>query len=190
MEDRTILSLFDYSGNWSQPYRENGYNVIQVDMKIDNTDVRSMEHPGDVHGILAAPPCTHFCSSGARWWEEKGEEAVIEGMALVDAALRFVATCNPTWWCLENPVGRLPDYIGDWKMTFQPHEYAGWADDPESEAYTKRTCLWGDFEEPPKDDVGNQLGSKMAKYGPSDDRSEKRSITPMGFARAFFQANP
>jgi len=31
---KTILSLFDYTGNWSKPYRDNGYNVIQVDIKL------------------------------------------------------------------------------------------------------------------------------------------------------------
>jgi len=183
------LSLYDYSGVWCQPYRDAGYDVIQLDIKHGD-DVRLFEHPGEVHGIIAQPPCTHFAGSGARWWEEKGDEAILEGMQLVDAALRFVATCNPTWWVLENPVGRLPDWIGDWKMTYQPHEYAGWADNPAEEAYTKRTCLFGDFNEPEKDDVGNQLGSKMHKLPPSENRAEKRSRTPQGFARAFFEANP
>ena len=30
---KTILSLFDYTGNWSEPYRQAGYNVIQQDLK-------------------------------------------------------------------------------------------------------------------------------------------------------------
>jgi len=33
MIPKTTLSLFDYSGNWSQPYAEVGHNVIQVDIK-------------------------------------------------------------------------------------------------------------------------------------------------------------
>ena len=31
--DRTILSLFDYSGAWPKPYLDAGYEVIQVDLK-------------------------------------------------------------------------------------------------------------------------------------------------------------
>lgn len=30
---KTILSLFDYSGNWPKPYLDAGYNVVQVDIK-------------------------------------------------------------------------------------------------------------------------------------------------------------
>jgi len=33
MKRNIILSLFDYTGNWSRPYRENGYEVIQIDMR-------------------------------------------------------------------------------------------------------------------------------------------------------------
>ena len=32
---KTILSLFDYSGNWSLPYEEAGHNVIRIDKKLD-----------------------------------------------------------------------------------------------------------------------------------------------------------
>ena len=191
MSDRKkILSLCDYTGTWCQPYREreSEYDVIQIDIKHGD-DIRLFEYPGKCHGIIAQPPCTHFAGSGARWWDQKGEGAIIEGMQIVDACLRFVAACDPEWWVLENPVGRLYRWIGDHQGTFQPHEYAGYADDPESEAYTKRTCLYGDFTWPEKKDVGNQLGSKMHAIPPGPDRAEKRSLTPQGFARAFFQAN-
>lgn len=35
----TVLSLCDFTGNWSRPYREAGYDVRQVDLK-DGEDVR------------------------------------------------------------------------------------------------------------------------------------------------------
>lgn len=38
MKRNIILSLFDYTGNWSRPYRENGYEVIQVDIQ-HGTDI-------------------------------------------------------------------------------------------------------------------------------------------------------
>jgi hypothetical protein len=191
MSERKILSLCDFTGTWSEPYRAAGYDVIQVDIKAGD-DVRLFEYPGKVHGILAAPPCTHFAGSGARWWEGKGDDAILEGMAIVDACLRFVAVCKPVWWVLENPVGRLPRWIGDWRMTFQPWEYATLADDPEDEAYTKRTCLFGEFNEPIKapHPKGAIHGSKMWKLPPSEERAALRSVTPQGFARAFFKANP
>ncbi len=186
---KTILSLCDYSGIWSKPYRDNGYNVIQVDIDLGQ-DMRLLEYPGNVHGIIAQPPCTHLAASGARWWKQKGKEPLIEGLALVDTCLRFVTVCQPAWWVLENPVGRLRKYIGEPTYKFQPHEYAALADDPESEQYTKKTCLWGNFNIPPLAFRPNTLGSKMLQFPPSEDRARKRSMTPTGFAKAFYLANP
>ncbi len=42
---KTILSLFDYSGNWSKPYEDAGYNVIRVDKKR-GLDVRLVQYMG------------------------------------------------------------------------------------------------------------------------------------------------
>jgi len=182
---KTILSLFDYSGIWCQPYREAGYHVIQVDIK-HGLDVRLLtleQIPQPVHGILAAPPCTEFASSGARWWKDKEHTALLEGLSLVDATLRIVTLTRPVWWVLENPVGRLVHYLGDPSMWFDPCDYG----DP----YTKKTGLWGDFNTALiKTPVLALEGSKMHRLSPSPDRKRLRSETPSGFARAFFAANP
>lgn len=186
---KRILSLCDHSGIWSEPYRANGYEVIQVDI-LHGQDVRLLEYTDDIHGIIAQPPCTHLAGSGARWWKNKGETALLEGLQIVDACLRFVAICRPHFWVLENPVGRLSRYLGKPAMTFQPHDYAGYADDPDAEAYTKRTCLWGQFNKPIEKSVPAALGSFMHLMPPSADRAQKRSLTPQGFARAFHESNP
>lgn len=179
---RNILSLFDYTGSWSKPYRDAGYNVVQIDIK-HSQDVRLLtvaDLPMPVHGILAAPPCDHFASSGAAWWESKGNEKLLEGLALVDATLRIIQVAKPQWWVLENPVGRLMHYIGNPVMYFQPCDYG----DP----YTKKTGLWGEFNpDLPANPVDPVEGSKMH----TNIRSKtNRSITPEGFAQAFFEANP
>jgi hypothetical protein len=176
-----ILSLCDFTGEWSRPYRDAGYRVEQVDIK-HGRDVRLLKYAGPVRGVLAAPPCDHFAGSGARWWKDKGEAALIEGLTVVDACLRIIAVHNPVWWALENPAGRLKHYIGPWAMTFQPNDYG----DP----YTKRTCLWGRFNPPIKRPVEATEGSRMHRLPPSPDRKALRSVTPAGFARAFFEANP
>ena len=178
----TVLSLCDYTGAWSQPYRDAGYDVVQIDIKHGH-DVRLFRAlPFPVRGVLAAPPCTHFASSGARWWEGKGEAALLEGLAVVDACMRIISVHRPQWWVLENPVGRLAHYLGPPRMAFDPFEYG---DD-----YTKRTLLWGEFREPLKRPAPALAGSKMHLLPPSDDRAALRSVTPAGFARAFFEANP
>jgi site-specific DNA-cytosine methylase len=183
----TVLSLCDFTGNWSRPYEERGYDVVRVDLK-HGQDVRLFEIPPyPVRGILAAPPCTDFASSGARWWEGKGEGCLLESLSIVDACLRLVAVLNPVWWALENPVGRLKRWIGEPTMAFDPADYGGYSD---GDAYTKRTLLWGRFNQPLMRKVEATEGSKMHKLPPSEDRQALRSETPMGFARAFCESNP
>jgi hypothetical protein len=178
----TVLSLCDYTGEWSRPYREAGYDVRQVDLK-HGEDVRLFEAlPYPVRGVLAAPPCTEFAGSGARWWEEKGEGPLLEALSIVDACLRIVTVHRPQWWVLENPIGRLGRWLGKPRMSFDPSDYG--------DTYTKRTCLWGDFRMPAMRPVEAVEGSKMWRLPPSPDRAALRSVTPAGFARAFFEANP
>lgn len=176
-----VLSLYDYSGMWSQPYRDDGYDVMQVDLKRHGWDVRLTEVPDrPVHGILAAPPCTMFANSGARW--SRTDEQMIDALSMVDAVCRLVLVTKPTWWVIENPHGKLSRWLGPPVMTFQPNDYG----DP----YTKMTCLWGEFNAPVRQPVEAVLGSKMHLVPPGPNRQAIRSETPAGFARAFFEANP
>jgi len=178
-----ILDLCGGTGAWSQPYKDAGYCVQVVDPLADGQDVRLLQRlRHGVHGILAAPPCTDLAGSGARWWAEKGEDALRESLSVVDACVRIAWVQNPIWWALENPVGRLSWFLGPPLMTFDPCDYG--------DTYTKRTLLWGRFNAPPKRRVVATEGSKMHKLPPSPDRWRLRSATPGGFARAFFEANP
>lgn len=190
-----ILSLCDCSGVWCQPYKDNSYDVIQVDLALGK-DVRLLEFPGKVHGILAAPPCTEFSRAGARWRATKPAHLLLDALALVDACLRYVAICQPEWWALENPIGRLNRWLGEPSFRYDPWEYAGWADDPSSEAHTKNTLLWGKFNVPvrkPIEPVGYRKGQPNEWYSKVGGKSAKtkayRSKTPQGFSRAFFDVN-
>lgn len=183
MNHRIILSLCDRSGEWPRPYREAGYTVIQVDIQ-HGQDVRLLPYAGRVHGILAAPPCTVFAASGARW--KRSDDDLRNALAVVDACLRCVAVCRPRWWALENPIGKLNRWLGLPSFRFDPCDYG----DP----YTKRTNLWGDFTPPLPLMIGGDQsvppteGSKMHRM--SSSAKATRSVTPAGFARAFFTANP
>ncbi len=206
----TILSICDYTGNWSRPYADAAYQVIRIDLQ-NGQDVRLMHHVGEpIHGILAAPPCTHFSRAGASHWKNKGDAELLEGMSVVDACLRMVAIYRPTWWVLENPIGRLQDYIGPPQWKFDPWQFG----DP----YTKRTWLWGHFTPPlplfstqarcevePEFrmvSAGSMTRAQLRERGitkqlPRDRtawlgsrRKAERSATPHGFSKAFFEANP
>ena len=197
-KNRLILDLCAGTGAWSKPYQEdNGYDVCLVTLPY--TDVRLFPSPssttvrlpsqfesiepliGKVHGILAAPPCTVFSGSGAMW--KRSDEAIAEGISIVDACLRIIHTVKPVWWVLENPVGKLRKWIGPPTMTFQPCDYG--------DAYRKRTLLWGNFNTNlKKTPVEPIIPSPLHWLPPSDDRPMLRSITPPGFAKAFKEANP
>ncbi len=179
MSEGLILDLCAGTGAWSRPYREAGYDVRTV--TLPETDVRDFQVPdARVHGVLAAPPCTCFASSGAWTWADKDASGeTLEALSIVSACCRVIMACAPVWWCIENPVGRLYRWIGPWKMTFQPCDYG--------DAWTKRTCLWGRFAAPKKTPVEPTRGSICRHKMRSPDM---RAITPPGFAQAFFEANP
>jgi len=182
MEDRvTILDLCGGTGSWSRPYADAGYNVEVIDLSRAH-DVRLLEAGKlpEVRGVLAAPPCTVFASSGARWKRSVGE--MKEALAIVDACLRVVFAVRPKWWALENPVGKLTRYLGKPKMYFNPCDYG----DP----YTKKTGIWGEFTPPQPTPVAPVEKSPIHHASPGLERAMTRSITPSGFARAFFEANP
>lgn len=194
---KTILSLCDFTGEWPRPYKEAGYNVIQVDIKHGLDVIELARHPEAfpvIHGVLAAPPCTDFANSGARWFAGKDVRGDTEkSLEIVNACLDIIDYVKPMWWALENPIGRLESLcprLGRWGFSFDPCDYG----DP----YTKRTLLWGVFVPPLPLFIGGDWsvepveGSKMwSKYGGKSERTKTaRSVTPAGFARAFFLANP
>lgn len=192
--DKIIYDLAGGTGSWSAPYREAGYTVRLFDI-LNGDDVRLLRKPEEkVYGILAAPPCTHLCLVGALYWKSKGESALLEALSVVDACLRIVQVTKPRFWCLENPTGRLIHYLGEPLMRFNPCDYG--------DGYTKKTCLWGCFNPPgkwnPVQPVKGSPGQRsqdaynrkvLKRPFGHKRRSAVRSITPPGFARAFFECN-
>ena len=87
------------------------------------------------------------------------------------------------FWAIENPVGKMKRLLGEPTMIFNPCDYG----DP----YTKKTLLWGKFKVPHMRRVEPTEKSKMhSNYGGKSNKTkEMRSITPPGFAQAFFKAN-
>lgn len=208
--DDVIVSMFDRTGRWSEPWFEAGYDVRTYDIENGDDlieffpiqDVMAMSQVGKrVVGVLAAPPCTSFASAGARWWKDqhdKRDSGAVESkygwrasryferpldvaitlVRVVEALVEFAA---PSWWAMENPVGRMASKcdMGPARLWFNPCDYG----DP----WTKRTGLWGEFNaDLPRDPVEPTEGSRVHRLTSSDKR---RSATPLGFAYAFFMAN-
>lgn len=177
--DLIVFDLCGGSGAGSKDYKDAGYDVRLVTLPWH--DVLEYSPTGRAHGVIASPPCTDLASSGARWWKAKGPLPLHGALRVVQACLEFIKRVRPVFWCLENPVGRLIHYLGKPQLYFNPCDYG----DP----YTKKTCLWGNFNLPRRNPVEPTQGSKMHLMCPHKDRAALRSITPPGFARAFFEAN-
>lgn len=151
--------------------------------------------------IIAFPPCTHLCVSGAAWFEQKRQDG--RQRAGIEFFANFLnLDCEKV--AIENPIGIISgNYIKKWfpelaeKYNFpikptqiiQPFQFG----DP----YTKQTCLWlkglnplkpTDILEKPKEGWRNQaFNRKDGKYGgfiSSSKQSVLGSKTFPGVARA------
>jgi hypothetical protein len=198
---KSILSLFDLTGNWSRLYLEQGYEVIRIDIQhgFDLFHWNYKAFPRDYFtGVLCAIPCTDFALSGGRWFERKDQNGdTYESMALTYRVLAIIQYFQPglKWWVIENPMSRIHKLcteLGPVTMKFNPHEFAGYDPIPRNSQYQKQTWLWGQFNEPAKKPLSNADGAKYHTRlgGKSICVKNIRSITPLGFAYAFAEANP
>jgi hypothetical protein len=166
-----------------------------------------------VYGVLAAPPCTMF-SIARNDKTAKEQRDLRKGMKTVNACLDLIHECiynpyrvdknNLKFWALENPAsGYLKRYLGYPPFVFDPSEYG--------DEHSKKTAIWGMFREPKKTtkfqvksgDENNyvksvekffHLKAHLIPQGYREKtglsmRTVVRSITPQGFAQAFFEAN-
>lgn len=200
---KTILSLFDYTGNWSKPYRDSGYNVIQIDIK-NGIDILTWNYKDieDVYGVLCAMPCTDYAVSGARWFADKDIDGRTEKSQLLVAKCKeIIEYFNPVFWVLENPVSRihnLNNWLGKPKFYFHPYEFAHLIENAIDEQYSKKTALYGKFNNPIKGNLPCLDTTKIHKPKTKDGKSpgfhtelckELRQETPHGFSKAFYEVN-
>lgn len=90
------------------------------------------------------------------------------------------------FWCIENPAtGLLSWFLGKPIFVYSHAEYGG--------NLTKRTALWGNFNLPKRPllynpvPTGSTIGGKHEK---TRHDMHTRSLCPIDFAMAFFEANP
>jgi len=193
---KIILDLCGGTGAWSKPYKKAGYDVRLI--TLPKYDVMDYMPPNDVYGVLAAPPCTMF--SFARTNAKKPRN-LKEGMVVVTGCLRIIWECqyklqkdtqkksSLNFWALENPNGMLKWFLGKPAFEFNPYDFG--------DNYKKNTHLWGRFNDPLKTPI-KPTGPKFDKLKTKEihpefygklNRTERRAITPSGFAKAFFEVN-
>lgn len=124
--------------------------------------------------IIAFPPCTDLCSSGARWFKEKQKDG--RQQASIDFFNLFVtAECDRI--AIENPIGIMSTHYRKPDQIIQPWQFG--------HGETKATCLWlkGLPNLRPTNIVKGRE-AKIHKMPPSADRAKMRSKTYQGIALA------
>ncbi len=175
-----ILIACEFSGIVRDAFIAKGHDAASCDLL--KTDTPGPHIVGDVLSLLsdgwdmmiAFPPCTDLCVSGARWFKQKREDGRQQAsinffMALVNASIAKVA--------IENPIGimstsyRKPDQI------IQPWQFG--------HGETKATCLWLKglpLLKPTSIVAGRE--TRVHRLPPSKDRWKLRSTTYKGIAEA------
>lgn len=204
--NKIILDLCGGTGAWSKPYKEAGYDVRVI--TLPDFNVKNFEYTdrhiifsgkkknmridkSKVYGILSAPPCTMFSLARTTARTPRNLQT---GMDAVRACTRIIWRIHPKFWVMENPKDLLRQFMGKPAFEFDASEFG--------EDYNKHTDLWGYFKEPKKrnnytrfpstDKNTRKLPPIPADYIIDKNMSNiaiRRSITPQGFAQAFFKAN-
>ena len=118
MMPKLLISLFDYTGNASRPYKENGWNVVRVDIKL-GVDILDWIAPYAYNvGIIAMIPCTDYALSGAAHFKRKDKDgSTLESQRLVRRVKEIIDYYDQfgvlNFWQIENPGikrSKLPPY--------------------------------------------------------------------------------
>jgi len=202
---KIAVSLFDYTGNMLIPWRNAGYDCFAVDIqyeedkKIDGinrikADLTSHyvgifgPPPNDIAFVSAFPPCTDLSVSGAKHFKDKGLRRLANSIEMFATAVEFCEMSGAPYM-IENPVSTISTYWRQSDYKFHPCHYTAFCLD---DNYTKETHLWtgGGFVMPdPSMDTLEDPDDRIHKAAPGPDRANFRSATPMGFAKAVFEAN-
>ncbi len=175
-----VLIACEYSGAVRDAFIALGHDAISCDLLP--TDVPGPHYQGDVFDIIndgfdlmiAHPPCTDLCVSGARHFAAK----IADGRQ--QRSLDFVQRlmdCNIPKICIENPISIISTRIRKPEQIIQPWMFG--------HGETKATCLW--LKGLPKlvaTDVVSGREQRVHKMAPSPMRWKLRSATYAGIAAA------
>ena len=125
--------------------------------------------------VIAFPPCTHLCVSGAKWFEEKRADG--RQQQGIDFFMAFTDLPHIPRVAIENPVGIMSSLWRKPDQVIQPWMFG--------HGEVKATCLWlknlprlwPTYHVPGRDD-------RLHRLPPSPERAKLRSKTFEGVSRA------
>jgi len=172
-----VLIACEFSGIVRDAFIACGYNAVSCDLLPSELpgphiqgDVLNQVHKG-WELMIAFPPCTYLCRSGARWHAGTGQQQL---------ALQFVrelmAAPVPRI-AIENPVGSISSHIRKPDLIIHPWEYG--------HGETKATCLWLKCLPPlMATDIVMERYPRIHRESPGPDRWRNRSRILPGIAAA------
>lgn len=176
-------------------FRKRGHQAFSCDIQpcsgghpewhIQDDVLKILDHGWDL--VIAHPPCTDLCVSGARHFAKKRESG--QQQISINFFMEFVnAPCEKI--AIENPIGIMSTYYRKPDQIIQPYQFG----DP----VRKATCLW--LKGLPKLEPTNVVEPKIVEYtckngkkvtfseymvrGFEGDRATHRSKTFPGIAEA------
>lgn len=181
-----VLIACEFSGIVRDAFRALGHDAWSCDL-IPSEDGSRYHYQQDIldacgiwphliHGgwdmMIAFPPCTHLCVSGARWFKQKQaeqKEAIAFFMSLANSCIEKIA--------IENPIGIMSTHYRKPDQIIQPWQFG--------HGETKATCLW--MKNLPKLKSTNIVEGRTPRVhhaSPGPDRWKERSRTLPGIAAA------
>jgi len=178
-----ILVACEYSGIVRDAFIAKGHDALSCDLLP--TEQPGPHYQGDVRDILfsddftfdmmiAFPPCTDLCVSGARYFAAKKADG--RQQKSIDFFLLFTQLPIAKI-AIENPVGTMSTLYQKPTQIIQPWQFGI--------GETKKTCLWLKNLPPLMSSVVcTQRRDRIHKLSPSPDRAKIRSKTFQGIADA------
>lgn len=172
-----VLVACEFSGIVRAAFRARGHYSVSCDLL--SSELPGLHYRGDVRKllslewdlVLAFPPCTHLCVSGARWFRDK----VVEQMEAVKFFMLFVDCAERV--CIENPIGVMSRYYRKPDQIVQPWQFG--------HGEVKATCLWLrglPLLVPSRIVDGRE--ARVHREPPGPERWKRRSRTFQGLAEA------
>ena len=174
-----ILIACEFSQIVCKTFREKGHEAYSCDIEptegnpewhLQGNVLQYLNDGWDM--MIAHPPCTHLCVSGARWFKEKQEEQ--------KEAIEFFIKlweCDIPKIAIENPIGIMSTKLRKPDQIIQPWQFG--------HGETKATCLWlKNLSKLDPTNIVEGRENRIYKMPPSKDRGKERSRFYKGFAEA------
>lgn len=176
-----VLIACEFSGRVREAFRARGHNAWSCDL-LPAEDASPYHYQTDVRDVIvshrwelviAHPPCTDLCRSGARWWPEK--QASGSQQRAIEFFMEFTRLSCAV--AIENPIGLMSTLYRKPDQIIQPWEHG--------HGEVKGSCLW--LRDLPLLTPTNVVAGRSPnshRSPDSKDRWKRRSRTLPGIAHA------